>query len=335
MTRLLVPLCVALSACTGTSSSVDGGDEGQDGGAAGDAGVQLVHYDGFQARSTGIAPGVKVLGVGAQETRVYVATEDGLVSLGFVLGEQAWQPETLALASGEKVTSLTRASGTLVVTAASSAGGSLFTREAGGDWVRSTTAPSASLWAFAQKGSTYYLVASTGVFSASSLDGPWTKKNTTTPAFFAKPVSHFVAAPSQQRLFLSGDPSSGFGGLYASDDDGATWRAGFLNGDVLSLAASGAVVLAEVTTDGQQRSDNYGATFHAMTVGDSTGALLFIGDQPWAGTTSGIRTSGDLGLTWSDDPHGLPSGTAVRGLFTSGNIVVADTFTGPFVMTLQ
>ena len=335
MTRHLLPLCVVLSACTGTSSAVDGGDELDGGGLENDAGVQLVHYDGFQARSTGFPAGKQVLGAGAQETRVYVAIDDGLLSLGFVLGEQAWQNEPLALSSGEKVTSLTRANGVLVVTVASATGGGVFTREAGADWVRSTTAPSTPTWTFAQKGSTFYLVASDGVYAASALDGPWTKKNVTTPAFFAKPVRHFVAAPSQTRLFLSGDPASGFGGLYASDDDGVTWRAGFLTGDVLSLAASGAVVLAEVTTDGQQRSDNYGATFHPMTVGASTGALLFIQDVPWAGTASGLSTSGDLGLTWSDDPHGLPPGTAVRGLFASGNVVVADTFTGPFVMTLQ
>lgn len=329
---LAVVLCSALCACPGTASGPDGSTP-VDAGPV-DAGVKVPAPVGFNARFNGWPAGQRAVGVGTMDGKVYAACESGVFALGYLANETDWVAQTVTLATTEKPTSLSRLDDALVLTVAGSGTGGVLVKRSGEDWARLDTAPAKAAWAMVRKGGSLLLMGAEGLSTAPTLAGPWTKKTTSSAAPFSRPVTHFAAAAAQTRLFFSGDVGGGYGGLYVSDDDGATWRSGLVRGDVVSLAAGAAGVLVETSTGGQQRSENYGGTFHAMAVGAPTATLAYLGGEFWAGTPTGLRRSTDLGATWSDDPNGLPADTAVVGLFEAGGIVLADSLGGPWLLAL-
>ena len=85
--------------------------------------------------------------------------------------------------------------------------------------------------------------------------------------------------------------------------------------------------------DGQQRSDNYGNTFRPATNPIGDGVLFYATDGTsfWAGGNGGLKRSADQGVTFVDEPDGLPSGTAITSLSIAGSYLLADTTDGPWL----
>jgi hypothetical protein len=51
----------------------------------------------------------------------------------------------------------------------------------------------------------------------------------------------------------------------------------------------------------------------------------------WAGGNGGLKRSSDQGATFTDEPDGLPSSTAIVSLTFAGSYVLADTPDGPWL----
>jgi hypothetical protein len=124
------------------------------------------------------------------------------------------------------------------------------------------------------------------------------------------------------------------GTLHFSDDSGATWSTGLVNGVVSAIAATGPYVLVQ-TAAGTVRSSNYGNTFHPLDVGSASSMFVLSGERAFAGTAGGLRVSIDGGATWTDANNGLPAGSAVTQLFLSGAALLASTGSGVYVAQLQ
>jgi hypothetical protein len=240
------------------------------------------------------------------------------------------------LGTGEAPTSLQRLDNGLLLTSASATKGGLYARPWDGDWARVGSSPQAPSWQLVKKGAELLLATTGGLFAAPTLAGPWVRRSASTTATFSHAATALVAASAQQRLFAAGDPGWQQAELASSNDLGATWTTGLAKGDVRALAAAGAYVYVEVSTDGTLRSDNYGGTFKPMPapVGASVKAFLVVDARVYAGTAAGLRTSDDNGVTWADDLHGLPAGIGVNGLFVAGSLLVADTAAGPYLVQL-
>ena len=138
---------------------------------------------------------------------------------------------------------------------------------------------------------------------------------------FQASLTHFLAAPGQQKLFAAGTFDAG---LFQSADEGATWSLA-LDGGVQGLAGTGPVVLVATTSDGVLRSDNYGNTFkpgpgltgevHQLTINGSTW---------WAATGAGLASSTDNATTFSP-----VTTTDTQGVFFAGGTIIAITPAGP------
>lgn len=139
-----------------------------------------------------------------------------------------------------------------------------------------------------------------------------------------------VGSTAAQRIFAAGQT----GGLFYSDDAGATWVGGLVEGDVQALSAAGEFVLVQTATVGTMRSDNYGNTFHPVAVGAQPLGFGFSGKRVFAGTMTGVRISDDGGKVWRDGNDGLPAAVQVSSLWVAGPSVVAATATQLFVAQL-
>jgi hypothetical protein len=262
---------------------------------------------------------------------LYVASDQGVFSLPAT--DTHWATVTTPLAGDLKPTSLQQVDQSLVMTAAGATGGGLYLKPYDGDWAQVTAAPAKPSWLLVKKGTDWLMPTTGGLYTATALAGPWTRRSAVGTALFTTPVSRFVAAPAQQKFFAAGDT----GGLFESNDLGVTWAASVLRGTVDGVAASGAFVVVSTSTDGQQRSDNYGNTFRAATAPVAGGVLFYLaqGTRFWAGGNGGLKSSDDDGVTFGDNSTGLPTGTPVRALFFAGSYAIVDTTDGPYLNQLQ
>ncbi|MDP1827308.1 MAG: hypothetical protein Q8L48_28800 [Archangium sp.] len=324
-------LCAAtltflLAGCEGTAGEPDGGTGGFDAGPF-DAGPQPIKYEQYLKRTDGWPAGARVRGAAVLDNVLYVASDQGLLSLDAT--QTRWATVTTPLTGDVKPTSLDRIDQSLVMTAAGAAGGGLYVKVLDGAWTQVTTAPSTPSWTLVKKSTDFLLATTGGLFASQTLSGPYVRRSVVNTAVFAAPLTQLVAAPAQQKLFAWGVS----GGLFESIDSGRNWTASTLRGPVEALAAMGAFVVVSTGMDGQQRSDNYGNTFRPAANPIAGGVLLYVSDGTkfWAGGNGGLKSSADDGVTFTDDSDGLPTGTAVRALFFAGSYAIVDTPEGPFI----
>ena len=220
------------------------------------------------------------------------------------------------------------------MTAAGATTGGLYVKTFDTDWAQVTAAPSTPTWRLVKKSADWLLATTGGLYTATALAGAVDAAQRRQHARSSlQPVTRFVAAPAQQKLFAAGAT----GGLFESIDLGATWTASAPRGTVDAIAATGAFVVVSTSIDGQQRSDNYGNTFRPATTPITDGVLLYVaqGTRFWAGGNGGLKSSDDNGVTFADNSAGLPAGTAVRALFFAGSYSVVDTPDGPYVNQVE
>lgn len=327
MTRVLVVLAVLSSGCS-SMTEMDAGMRFPFDAGPFDAGPQPIRYTQFTLRADGWPAGAQLIGAAVVSGVIYAATDQGVVKLSSF--ETRWQAEATPITGDLKPTSLLRDDQTLVMTTAGASGGTLFMKELDGAWAAVSGPPPNPEWALAKKSNEWLLATTGGLYVATTLTGPWTRRSQVGTQLFTRPVARFVAASAQQKLFASGADA----GLSESSDVGATWAAtpGVL-GNVQALAASGAVVLVSTAGSGQQRSDNYGNTFRAATNPLDAGVGFYVADGTtfWAGGAVGLKRSDDQGVTFADDLDGLPAGTAVTTLVFAGSYVIAMTAEGPWL----
>ena len=327
MKRIFLCLGLVLAGCDGTASEPDGGTiGGQDAGPR-DAGPQPIKYTSYTLRNDGWPANARLKGAAVLDNVLFVATDQGVLSLPAT--DTRWLPVTTPLMGDVKPTSLDRFDQSLVMTAAGAAGGGLYVKTLDADWAQVTGAPTTPSWTIAKKSTEWLLATTGGLFKATALTGPWARRSALNTPLFAMPISRFVAAPAQQKLFAA----NATGGLFESTDVGATWTASTLRGTVDAIAASGAYVVVSTSMDGQQRSDNYGNTFRAATAPITDGVIVYVaeGTKFWAGGDGGLKSSDDNGATFTLSSGGLPTGVAVRGLFFAGSYAIVDTGNGPYI----
>lgn len=269
----------------------------------------------FQGLSSGLPANAAPTAIAHLDGTVYLVVEGQL--FGLPTGAKAWAPVTLALGAGERVTTVTRVDLSLFV--ATTEG--LFRQDFGDEAaVRLAGAPKAA-GAVVKKGSELLLATSAGLFASKDRGQTFSPRS-------ARVFTALVASPAATRMF-----GVDAGGLQFSDDAGATWKNGLVDGAVKALSAAGEFVLVE-TANGTQRSENYGNTFHAAAVGAQALGFGFSGKKAFAGTMTGVRVSDDGGKTWRDGNDGLPAATQVRSVWVAGPAVIAASPTQVFVAEL-
>ncbi len=347
MRGLLAAVVLSSSACTGAAewqhveSPVDP--------PLTDAGPNVIRLGRWESASEGFPSGAVVRALAHLDGHLFAIAEvAGIRSLhARPLEGGAWRSyEPEGRTASEAFVALALFDRMLYLTTADvNAGtGALYTlRFADETWKRVETAPSLPLSALFRRNGELLVAASGPVASAglySSRDGgaSWIRRAQAQgqAAFLAHPVKALVASSSAQRLFAVGDASAGFGGLFDSDDAGATWRSGvLLAGEVIDLAASDAFVLVATTEDGAQRSDNYGSTFRPLSLGMPVTAFFLSGSRALAATSGGVRVSDDGGATWRSASEGLPSPLELTRLYLAGKTAIAAGPAGVFIARLQ
>ncbi len=258
-------------------------------------------------------------------------------------GATQWKPVALGLAPSEEVVSVVKVDLAIYVSAGNDTAGTggLYRLDIASDqFTRLGTLPSGAPSALVKRGSQLLVAVSGvegGVFASSDRGASWTRRasNEGENGFLRRPVRQFAAAAAAQRIFATGEIASHFGGLYFSDDDGAHWRAAPISGDVLALHAASELMLVDVTVDGPQRSDNYGATFHPAVGVNGAQSFLISDSLSYAGTAQGLKVSADRGLTWAASGEGLPAGAEVSDLYLAGTQLFTVTPGRVFVAGLQ
>lgn len=269
----------------------------------------------FQGLSSGLPANANPAGIAHLDGTVYLVVDGALFSLP--TGAKAWTQVALELAVGERVTSVTRVDLALLI--ATSEG--LLKQEFGDEKAtRVANAPKGAV-AVVKKGSELLAATPSGVFASKDRGTTFTVRST-------RAFSALVASAASARMF-----AVDAGGLVFSDDVGATWKSGLVEGQVKALSAAGEFVLVE-TTAGAQRSDNYGTTFHPVTIGAQALGFGFSGKKAFAGTMTGVRVSDDGGKSWRDGNEGLPAATQVKSVWVAGPAVIAATPTQVFVAEL-
>lgn len=283
---------------------------------------QRTRLTSFQSLSSGLPANAKPVGIAHVDGTLYLVVGGQLFSLGS--GATAWNPVGLSLQPNEQVTSVTRIELALYLTTTLG----LVRLDWGNETATRLTAAPAGGSALVKKGSELLLATTSGLFVSSDSGNSFVKRSAA--GFFSQPLKGLVASAAAQRIFAAAE----VGGLFYSDDAGATWSSGLVQGEVKALSASGEFVLVETTTAGTLRSDNYGSTFHPATVGAQPQSFGFSGSKAFAGTTTGVRVSDDGGNVWRDGNDGLPTAPQVDSLFVAGPAVVATTPTQVFVAEL-
>lgn len=284
-------------------------------------GEERARMTSFQGLSSGLPMNAAPRAIAHLDGTLYLVVDGQLFSLAS--GARAWVAVSLPLAAGEKVTSVTRVDLSLFITTTDG-----LVRL---DWsdaigVRLAAAPkSASV--LLMKGTELLVATSSGLFASKDRGATFAVRSSA--ALFTHPLKAMVGSTSAVRIFAAGQT----GGLFFSDDAGATWTSGLVSGDVQAISAAGEFVLVQ-TASGTQRSDNYGTTFHPVTVGAQPLGFGFSGTRAFAGTMSGVRVSDDGGKSWRDGNEGLPAAAQVSSLWVAGPAVVAATATQLFVAEL-
>lgn len=248
-------------------------------------------------------------------------------------------------AATEQFVALSVIGTTLYLTSADEAQnrGALYTLRFSDDpWKRLESAPDLPMSAITRKEGRLLVAvhgspSTAGLYGSSDGGDTWIQLTDATgeAAFLGRPLRLFANSAGAQRFFATGETASGFGGLYASDDGGFTWKKSPVSGDVVDVRAANEFVLVCTTGDGELRSDNYGNTFKPMSVGAKAQSFFLSGSRAFAGTSDGVRVSADGGATWSDASDGLPSFVQVHSLYLAGGALVAAAQADVFVAELQ
>ena len=324
MKRLIILTLALCAGCVGTAGETDAGMREEDAGV--DAGPPPIIYTEFTLRSAGWPTAAVINGAATLDGVLYVSTDRGIYALDETSTQ--WAPVVIPLIHDAPPTSLSLTNQQLVMTAAGPSLGGLFLRPFDDEWNVAPDSPTTPCWALVQRPGAWLLATTGGLYAAATLNGPWSLRSRPGEPLFSAPLRHLVTAPSAQKLFADGAFDAG---LYESVDEGATW-ARAMNGAVDAIAADGVNVLLSI--DGaQQRSDNYGSTFHPANapVGGVVSQFVFANGRAWAATSSGLFASDDRGVTFSAVTDGLPAGTATRSVWFAGRYAVVDTTTGPWV----
>jgi hypothetical protein len=276
----------------------------------------------FQGLSSGLPANAKPTAIAHLDGTLYMVAEGQLYSLASAA--KSWNSVALPLASGEQVTSVTRVDLALYLTTTEG-----LLRMEWGDLipVRISAAPRGCS-ALVKKGTELLLASSSGLFASKDKGASFVSRSTA--PLFSKPLKAFVASSAAQRIFAAGET----GGLFFSDDVGASWSSGLVAGEVTAISASGSLVLVQTSTAGTQRSDNYGNTFHPVSIGAQPRGFGFSTTKAFAATMSGVRVSDDGGNVWRDGNEGLPPSAQVDSLFVAGPAVVAAAENQVFVAEL-
>ena len=323
--RLAVSLILlGLAACEGTvswqlePSSFDAG--------RGDGGVVVRDAGPAELAPvfSGWPSGAAMKGAASLDLVLYAITDSAFLSLA--TDAPAWAPVTVPVMAGEKPTSLSRFDSALYLTVSSGSGGGVLTKTPGSEWSRVSGLPDQPCWATAKRGDALFVATTGGVYVKAGASA-WALRSAAGEPLFSQGVTFLIAAPTQQRMFAVGAT----GELSHSDDSGATWSKGLVQGAVSALAASGTTVLVQTSVDGARRSENYGSTFKAMPL-DAQAMGFAIDAESWAATSRGLKVSVDLGVNWANDVNALPGGLALRAVFISGSAFVVDSASGPFVL---
>ena len=161
-----------------------------------------------------------------------------------------------------------------------------------------------------------------GVFLSTDNGGSWTQRG--------------LEATSVQSLAVTrwGALAGSTGGVFSSDDSGATWRvadSALTSRDVNCMVVNGADVFAG-TWHGVILSTDVGRTWTQRGLRRHTvKALAVQGPLLFAGTSSaGVWTSDDRGASWTQT--GLRN-TDVHAILESGRTLIAGTWRGVYVST--
>jgi hypothetical protein len=314
---------LALLGCTGEADWVLApGAVGTDPAAPSTPADERAHLSSFQGLSSGLPSNAKPTSLAHLDGTLYLVSNGQLFSLAS--GAKAWTPIDLGLGAGEQVTSVSRVDLALYLT--TTAG--LLRLDWGSEIAARLAAAPANGSALVKKGGELLLATTAGLFASSDKGVSFVKRSA--PSFFGQPLRALVASSAAARIFAAAQ----VGGLFYSDDAGATWSSGLVTGEVTALSAAGALVLVE-TANGTLRSDNYGNTFHATSLGAPAMSFGFSGTKAFAGTMTGVRVSDDGGKTWRDGNDGLPAAAQVSALLVAGPAVVASTPSQVFVAELN
>ena len=188
-------LGLLLTACEGTAGDPDGGPRADAGPL--DAGPQPIKYDRYTRRTDGWPTGARVLGAASLDNVLYVASDQGLLSLA--AAETRWVAVTTPMMGDVKPTSLTRVDQSLVMTAAGATGGGLYVKPLDGAWAQVTAAPMTPSWLLVKKSTSWLLATTGGLFAAPALSGPWARRSTLGTPLFMAPLARLGRA-SHRRL---------------------------------------------------------------------------------------------------------------------------------------
>jgi hypothetical protein len=145
----------------------------------------------------------------------------------------------------------------------------------------------------------------------------------------------WIFANSGSKIF-----AGAYSGLYYSNDNGGTWFPTAITGMVLSLAASGPVVLVNVNMSGLERSMDGGTTWTIINnslpyPGSGVGAMTADGSVFYAGGSSGsnygVMFTTDYGNNWNFLNYGFPSGGGLNCLAVqNSNLFAGLSYDGIF-----
>lgn len=118
-------------------------------------------------------------------------------------------------------------------------------------------------------------------------------------------------------------------GIYASDDEGGTWRKTPVKARTISFATSGSTIYAGTHSAGLLASSDRGFSWHSIAglASKNIRSLLAVGSRLIAGTDAdGVMVSNDNGMTWAAHNAGLPQFRQVFSLARIGGTVLAGLY---------
>lgn len=237
-------------------------------------------------------------------------------------GATAWTVVALPVTGSERPTFITRIDFSLVVTASDGAGrGGLFSISLGDEAFKKLSAPDLAGSQLMKRGGEWLWATAQGLKASTDKGLSWTQRSSAGTALFSQPLRRLVASAAATRLLaVKAD-----GTLFHSDDGGATWGQGLVKGEVTAMVAQGAFVLVETATDGTLRSENYGGTFHPVSMDIKVLSFATLGSSRLlAATYFEMRASENGGVTWATLPVGLPSGGEFSSLAQAGSALLAS-----------
>ncbi len=212
-------------------------------------------------------------------------------------------------------------------------GGVYVSTDGGRNWEESDSNFTENVNCFAAINGRIFAATDSGVFSSTNMGLSWSATG--------KLPSRIVV-----RLATDGNTLfAGAGGIFISNDDGATWNeadSGVTNRDIVALAASGSEIIAGTfqypnyppeSTGGIFISEDMGAHWILSNSGltnDDIGALYSYNSELFAGTDQGLFLSTDSGQTWTDVSAGTQAdSTSISWIAPLGSSVFVVAGSGP------